>query len=149
MLATMYMSTSSKLKETFTKPLVVGLVSALGATAMGQNFKVDITMLGVNGISAPVFYGVLGATSSLAAESLGKWVLPYLPQSESMAQMEAAALAPALSAATNVLAIKLLCPAMLDHPMVGYKTPLILGAGAEFVGTCAFDNFIKNMDWMR
>ena len=96
MLATLYMSTSSKLKETYTKPLVVGLVSALGA-AMGQNFKVDIAMLGVNGISAPVFYGVLGATSSLAAESLGKWVLPYLPQSESMAQMEAAALAPALS----------------------------------------------------
>ena len=143
-----YMSTISKLKTMFAKPVVVGLVSALGAKAMGQDFSVDVRPIGML-LSAPVFYGVLGLGSSLAAETLHQWVLPYLPQSEMAVKMESAALSPVLVAATNVIAIKILTPAMLTHPDVGYTAPIIIGAGAEFVGSYAFENFIKTMDWMR
>ena len=107
-------------------------------------------MLGLS-LSAPIFYGVLGAGSSLASGTLREWVLPYLPQSEMAVKMESAALSPILSAATNVLAIKLLAPGMLSHPSIGYQSPIIIGAGAEFlaIGSYAFDNFVKPMDWMR
>ena len=64
-------------------------------------------------------------------------------------KVESAALSPLLAAATNVLAIKILVPAMLASDLVGYRTPIIIGAGAEFVGSYAFDNFIKTMEWMR
>lgn len=140
------MSTSSKLKSMFAKPIVVGIVSALGAKALGQDFKVDVLNTSLSG---PVFYGLLGVGSSLVAETAHQWVLPYLPQSESAVKMESAALSPLLHAATNIVAIKVLCPVMLSHPAVGYQNPIIIGAGAEFVGAYAFDNFIKTMDWMH
>lgn len=140
------MSTSSKLKSMLAKPIVVGIVSALGAKALGQDFNVDV--LGTT-LSGPVFYGVLGVGSSLVAETAHQWVLPYLPQSENAVKVESAALSPLLHAATNIVAIKVLCPAMLDSPVVGYQNPIIIGAGAEFVGAYAFDNFIKTMDWMH
>ncbi len=142
----LYMSTSSKLKNMLAKPIVVGLISALGAKAMGQDFNVEV--LGTT-LSGPVFYGVLGVGSSLVAETAHQFVLPYLPQSDTAVKVESAALGPLLHAATNIVAMKILCPAMLASDVVGYQKPIIIGAGAEFVGAYAFDNFVKTMDWMR
>ena len=73
------MSTSSKLKQQFGKPIAVGIAAALGAKALGLAYNVELPLLG--DVSAPVFYGVVGVASSLATETIHQWVLPYLPQS--------------------------------------------------------------------
>jgi hypothetical protein len=95
------MSTSSKVKSMLVKPIIVGLVSALGAKVMNQDYSVTIPYIGTT-ISGPVFYGLLGTASSLATETVHTWVLPYLPQSASAVKAEAALLSPAIHAALNV-----------------------------------------------
>ena len=132
-----YMSTSSKLKSQFVRPIVVGLVSAVGAMAMGDQYKVT-TVFG--NLSKSVFYGGLGVASSLATETLHQWILPMLPQSDSAVKAENALLSPAIHAGLNFLALKLLYPDVLDG--AGFQEPLIIGAGAEVVGTYGFDAFI-------
>jgi hypothetical protein len=138
-------STSSKLKQQFVRPLVVGAISALGAKSMGGQYLVDMPLLGE--VSKPVFYGVLGFGSSLVSETLHQWVLPYLPQSEEAVNAENALLSPALHAATNVLALKLLYPTILSYS--GIQEPIVIGAGAEIVGDYAFSHWIATMDWMK
>ena len=133
------MSDSMKIKEMLSRPVVVGLTSALGAVAMSQRYKVDLPLFGE--IPAPVFYGLLGIGSSLATESLRQWVLPMLPQSDAAVQAENALLSPVLHAGVNIAVLKLAYPAILND--IGYQQPVLIGAGAEIVGTYAFDAFLK------
>jgi len=135
---------SSKLKQTFVKPLVVGIISALGSKVMGANYNVGIPLLG--DVPAAVFYGLLGTGSSLASETLHQWVLPYLPQSAEMVKMENAVLSPALHGGLNVAVLYFAYPGILKE--FGYLNPLLLGAGAEVLGSYSFDNFVAVMSWM-
>jgi hypothetical protein len=136
----MYMSLSSKLKSQFIRPIVVGIVSAAGAAAIGMQWKrVSVPLLG--DISKPTFYGVLGAASSLATESIHQWLLPMLPQSEAAITAENALLAPAIHAAVNVGFLQLAAPRILEEN--GYTESIIIGAGAEVVGSYSFDAFVK------
>jgi hypothetical protein len=138
-------STSSKLKQQFVRPIGVGLVSALGARAMGVQFRITMPLLG--NVSKPVFYGVLGFGSSLVSETLHQWVLPYLPQSEEAVNAENAVLSPALHALTNVVALKVIYPGILeDH---GLQEPILIGAGAEVLGDYGFKYWVQPMDWMK
>jgi hypothetical protein len=133
------MSVSEKLKSQFVRPVVVGIISAIGAKAMGLKYDVGVPLLG--DVSAPVFYGVLGTASSLATETIHQWVLPYLPQSDSAVKAENALLSPIIHAALNVGVLKLAYPGILNE--MGYKDPIALGIGAEFAGEYAFESFVK------
>jgi hypothetical protein len=139
------MSISSKLKNQFARPIAVGLVSALGAKAMGKDFNVTLPLLG--DVSKPVFYGVLGVGSSMGTEILHNWVLPYLPQSDSAVKAENALLSPAIHGLVNLGVLKVLYPGMLAE--IGIQEPLLIGVGAEIAGGYAFDNFIKTMGFMN
>ena len=139
------MSTSSKLKQQFVRPIVVGLVSALGARAMSVSYKVDLPLLGE--VPKEVFYGVVGFGSSLATETLHQWVLPYLPQSAAAVKAENALLSPVLHAGVNFAVLRVLYPGILKE--IGWQEPVMLGIGSELVGGYSFDNFIRGMDWMR
>jgi hypothetical protein len=129
---------SSKLKNQFLRPLVVGAVSAVGAMAVGANYNVTLPLLG----AAPkaVFYGLLGAGSSFATETVHQWVLPYLPQSDSAVRAENALLAPAIHAGINVAALQVFYSSMLKD--IGFMEPILIGAGAEVVGAYGFDAFL-------
>ena len=135
---------SSKLKQTFAKPIVVGLIAAIGAQALGANF--DVKVVGVT-VSSTVFYGVVGVGSSLATETVRNFVLPYLPQSAYATQVEAAVLAPAINAALNLGFLQLVYPSIIAAG--GYMQPLILGVGSQVAGSYAFDNFVSGMSWMQ
>jgi len=135
------MSTSSKLKSQFVRPIVVGLVSAVGAMAMGSSYKVDVPLLG--SVSKSVFYGVLGAGSSLATETIHQWVLPYLPQSDTAVRAENALLSPVIHAGVNLAVLKLVYPGILNE--IGMQEPILIGVGAELVGAYGFDNFVAPM----
>lgn len=139
------MSTSSKLKEQFAKPVIVGLVSAIGAKALGMDYNVQLPLIG--DVSAPVFYGVLGTASSLATETLHQWVLPYLPQSSYAVQVENALLSPAINAALNVGVLYLMYPGILN--VNGYTNPVVLGAGSQIVGAYGYNNFIAGSTMMQ
>jgi hypothetical protein len=132
------MPTSTKLKNQFIRPLVVGAVSAAGAMALGQNFNVRVPILG--SVSKSVFYGLLGAGSSLATESIHQWVLPYLPQSEAAVRAETALIAPAIHAALNVGVLSVAYPSIVNES--GMLEPVLIGAGAEVVGAYSFDAFV-------
>ena len=138
---------SIKLKQTFMKPVVVGVVSYLGAKALGLDKEVLDVNTAIGKIPGAMFFGALGAGSSLVTESVHQWVLPYLPQSPEAVKVEDAILSPAIHAAVNVGAIYFLYPEMLKN--IGIQKPVLLGAGAEVAGSYGFDNFIKPMDWMR
>lgn len=137
------MSTTDKLKETFAKPIVVGLVSALGSKALGngQSFNVALPILGE--VNSMVFYGLLGLGSSLATETLHQWVLPLLPQSGQAVQIENAILSPVIHAAVNVGVLSLGWPSVIKE--FGYSNPIMLGVGAELAGSYAYLNFVKVM----
>jgi hypothetical protein len=139
------MSTSSKLKQQLARPIMIGIISALGAKAMGQEFSMELPLLG--DVSKPIFYGVLGVGSSLVSETAHHWILPYLPQSASAVKAENALLSPAIHGLVNIGVLKLLYPGMLNT--MGYQEPLMIGVGAEIVGGYSFDNFVRTMDWMR
>jgi hypothetical protein len=133
-----YMSTSSKLKNQFARPVVVGIVSAVGAMAVGLNYNVTVPIVG--SISKPVFFGALGVASSLATETVHQWVLPYLPQSEFAVKAENALIAPAIHAALNVGALQLAYPNILK--VFGMMEPALIGAGAEIAGGYSFNAFV-------
>lgn len=136
------MSITDKLKAQIARPVVVGLMAALGAKAMGGNQWVA-TMPILGDVSKPVFYGIVCAGSSFGAEILHNWVLPYLPQSDKAVQIENAVLAPAISAAVNVAVLMVAYPALIKD--VGIQEPIVLGIGSEVAGSYAYENFIRTM----
>ena len=135
------MSTASKMKDMLAKPLVIGVISALGSKALGIDIDVGIPLLG--DVNSVIFFGLLGAGSSVATETLHQWVLPYLPQSSEMVKIENALLSPALHAAVNVGVLYFIYPAMLKT--YGYTNPILLGIGSEIAGSYAYDNFVRAM----
>lgn len=139
------MSTSSKLKQQFGKPIAVGICAALGAKALGLDYNVQLPLLG--DVPAAVFYGVVGVGSSFATETIHQWVLPYLPQSAYATQVESAALSPAINAALNIGILKMWYPGVVDT--LGYMNPVMLGVASQVAGAYAFDNFITGMSWMQ
>ena len=58
-----------------------------------------------------------------------------------MIKFENALISPALHAGINLVALRVLVPGMVTT--LDWKTPAIIGAGAEVVGGYAFDNFLK------
>lgn len=137
-LVPVYMSITSKLKQQLARPVVIGIVSALGAAAMGKHYNMELPIIGA--VSKPVFYGILGVGSSLVTETLHQWVLPYLPQSDTAVKAENALLSPAIHGIVNVATLKLLYPEMIN--VIGYQEPLLIGVGAEIVGGYSFDNLL-------
>jgi hypothetical protein len=131
---------SLKLKNQFIRPLVIGAVSAVGAMVVGKPLDGEIGLPLLGAVSKPVFYGVLGATSSLATESVHQWVLPYLPQSDAAVKAENALLSPAIHAALNVGFIYLFDAELLRD--IGMQEPIMLGIGSEIVGGYAFESFV-------
>lgn len=134
------MSTISKLKQQFGRPVVIGLVSALAASAMGKSYQVSLPLLGT--VPKPVFYGLLGAASSAGTEVLHQWVLPYLPQSESAVKAENAILSPVIHAGVNLAVMYVAAPAIIKAD--GWMEPVAIGFGAEIAGGYAWDNVLSD-----
>src|SRR6185437_15702659 len=123
------MSTSSKLKQQFVRPAVVGLVSGAIASASGTDF--DAAVFGAE-IPKWAFYGLLGFGSSLVSESLHQWILPMLPQSQQAVTAENALLSPVLHAGVNLAALSIVYPTAIK--VDGWMVHVGIGIGAEVVG---------------
>lgn len=139
-------SITDRLKSQFAKPIVVGAISYLAAGLTGEKFNVTLPLLGE--VSKSTFYGLLGVGSSMGAEVLHNWVLPYLPQSDMAVQAENALLAPALSGAINIAAIQLIGSSGLAEAS-GYMEPFLLGAGSQIAGDYSFKYWIGPSLGMR
>ena len=62
----------SRLKDQLGKPLTVGILSGLGAKALGVTYDVNLPVLGQ--VSGVTFYGIMGAASSSVSEVLKNWI---------------------------------------------------------------------------
>jgi len=138
------MSTSSKLKQQFVRPAVVGIVSGAIASMTGVDY--DAQVFGYE-IPKWAFYGALGFGSSLVTESLHQWILPMLPQSQQAITAENALLSPAIHAGVNLTALSVFYPQAIA--LDGWMLPVGVGIGAEVIGDYSFNSFIKDMPWMR
>jgi len=114
-----------------TKATMVGAVGGMaGAYLFGNNGP--LSLVGMD-VSVPVALGVAIGSASLVGDYAAPMVLGMLPQSTGAVAAETMMLKPALTAGAAYLTVTLLL-GNVDQPL----QLLMLGAGAEVVGTYAY-----------
>lgn len=119
------------LKHKLIKGAITGGIAAggsilLGETGPGRIFGMDV--------SAPVAVGLASGVGSVSADFAHQLILPYIPQSESLKNMESAALAIGVSGGVTAMA--------LGAQGRQFWTTAALGAGSNVLGDYATYGFV-------
>lgn len=137
------MSTESKVFDTLTRPIVVGILAYISNMVINPDRASDIVTLPLVGVdvSLSVYFGLVGAGSSVIAQVASNWLLPMLPNnSDTMVMAEGALLAPALNGGANVVLTNMLYPSIAS--LIPNGKLFAMGALSELGGGYLYQNFI-------
>lgn len=123
------MSTSSKITENLLEPLLVGGVAAVAVKVLYPSTQ-KFSILGSVSLPDYVLFGAAVGASSAVSETIKLWILPYIPQSRSLASLESMLLGPAITGVTSIAAINILTD---SKPRNMFNT-FVLGAGSDIAG---------------
>jgi hypothetical protein len=131
------MDENKTLLQTLTKPLFVGVVGiVISKFVFGE--EGDLIIFGQN---IPGWIGVGGSlvATTLLTESLGNYVLPYIPTNYRYASTEKMIVEPAINAACLYALFSFGVTAESSAP--NYMFPLILGSLSTIGGEYAYNTF--------
>ena len=121
------------------KPLISGVIAALGASMYFDDTSASISFLGMN-VSGQLAIGVSVAVSDLASQSLSQWVFPLLPDAGSWNNAVTMALAPTLAGVTSVVVMGPLTETINSFQ---YPKIFLLSGASVALGDYASKNFIN------
>ena len=134
------LDTKGKFIDMAVKPITNGLMTYLGAKALGLNYDTNLPIIGKS-YDAPMALAMAAVPASFVTEMAHNWILPGINQHSKMGQMEAMILSPVIQG--GLLAAIVQAGGSVQLGNLGTAKVVGLGAGSEIASTYAFEGLVR------
>jgi hypothetical protein len=134
------LDTKGKMIDQITKPLLNGVMTYVGAKALGMKYDINLPIVN-RSYEAPMALAMAAVPASFVTEIAHNFVLPGINQHSKMGQMEAMILSPALQG--GLLAGIVQTGGSVQLGNLGTGKVFGLGAASEIASTYAFESILR------